>query len=182
VSRVEVEVKVPVDCGELQVLGERLIALGAKLEGPVREEDIYFNHPCRDVVAGDEAIRVRLSSEGVKVAYKGPRRGGTNVKSRLEIEEWAGPGILEILRALGFSEALRVVKERIYADLRDVLVTIDKVEKLGCFVEIESKHGLGEEVERATRALGLEGRPLLTESYASMLASRRLSLGDSDRS
>jgi adenylate cyclase class 2 len=179
VTRIEVEVKIPVDCGELQVIKERLRRLGARLEGPLREEDIYLNHPCRDVIATDEAIRVRLSPEGVKVAYKGPRRGGANVKARLEIEERAGPAILEILKALGFNEALKVVKERVYASLPDALVTLDRVEGLGCFVEVESRHGLEEEVRKVIKLLGLEGRPLLTESYASMLASRGLSLGNS---
>jgi adenylate cyclase class 2 len=182
VARLEVEVKVPVDCSELRALKEKLERLGARIEGPIREEDIYLNHPCRDVVATDEAIRVRFSPEGVKVAYKGPRRGGTNVKARFEIEEKAGPGILEFLKALGFTEALRVVKERVYASLPDALVTLDKVEGLGCFVEVESRHGLEEEVERVIKILGLEDRPLLVESYASMLASRKLPLGDSEGS
>ena len=181
-AKLEVEVKIPVDCSELSSMKERLKELGAKLEGPIREEDIYFNHPCRDLIASDEAIRIRYASNstGVRIAYKGPRRSGAGVKARREIEEEAGPRIREILEALGFNEALRVVKERVYASLPNVLITLDKVEGLGCFVEVESRRGLEEDVKEAVRVLGLEGRPFITESYASMLASDRLALRDPD--
>ena len=171
-ARLEVEVKVPVDCGELDAIRERLRGLGARLEGPVREEDIYLLHPCRDVVARDEAIRVRLAGGRVKLTYKGPRIPG-RVKSREEVEVETGPGILELLGALGFREGLRVVKERVYASLPSATVTLDRVEGLGCYVEVESAHGDPGEVEEALRILGLEGRPRLTESYAALLAARR---------
>ena len=171
--RLEVEVKVPVDCNELARVEERLKSLGARIEGPVVEEDIYMLHPCRDVVARDEAIRLRITAKGARLAYKGPRRGGGSTKSRVEIEVDVDPAIISVLEALGFREGLRVMKRRIYAMLPRALVTIDRVEELGCFIEVESAHGAEIEVEEALKLLGLDKRPRITESYASMLAKRR---------
>ncbi len=169
----EVEVKIPVDCGELNSILERLRGLGARVEGPLREEDVYLQHPCRDVIARDEAVRVRLSRGRARLTYKGPRIPRGDVKARIEVEAEASPEILEVLEALGFREALRVVKERIYASLPSASVTLDRVEGLGCFVEVEASTGDPREVEEALRLLGLDGRPRVTESYASMLAGRR---------
>ncbi len=167
----EIEVKVPVDCGEVGGLLERLKELGAAVEGPLREVDIYLLHPCRDVVARDEAVRVRLSGGRARLTYKGPRVG-EGVKARLEVEADTEPRVLEVLEALGFREGLRVVKSRYYARLGRALVTLDKVEGLGCFVEVESLRSDPRDLEEAIGALGLAGRPLVTESYASMLAKR----------
>ncbi len=171
--RLEVEVKVPLDCNELPRIEKRLRSLGAHTEGPVVEEDIYMLHPCRDVVARDEAIRLRITAKGARLAYKGPRRGGGSAKSRVEIEVDVDPAIIDVLEALGFREGLRVVKRRIYATLPQALVTMDRVEELGCFVEVESIHGDEAEVNDALRLLGLDDRPRITESYASMLARQR---------
>jgi adenylate cyclase class 2 len=179
-SRLEVEVKIPLGCEELEALKARLERSGARVEGPIVEEDVYLLHPCRDTLSRDEAIRVRLAGDNVRLAYKGPRLGGGEVKARLEIEVETEPGILDLFRALGFREGLRVRKRRIYAWLERALVTLDEVDGLGCFVEVESLSGDTRDVEDAIDILGLAGRPRVTESYASMLA-RRLGLPYQDR-
>lgn len=40
---------------DMQALEERLIALGAKIEDPQLEVDLYFAHPSRDFSKTDEA-------------------------------------------------------------------------------------------------------------------------------
>ncbi|GAB6148145.1 class IV adenylate cyclase [Stetteria hydrogenophila] len=165
-GHLEKEVKYRVDCGLLDALLERLRSLGARLSGPVREEDLYYNHPCRDFASTDEALRVR-ASRGVRVlTYKGPRLGSGSVKSRLEVEARVEGPVEEILERLGFRPVARVVKERVYAEYGGHVVTLDRVEGLGCYVEVE-----GPDPEGLSRELGVEGE-LVEETYLELLLER----------
>lgn len=115
-----------------------------------QETDEYFQHPCRDFKVTDEALRIRLSGGVVELTWKGPKLD-SRTKSRKELEltvnELAETSDLrhkrlrEILLVLGFSSAGLVHKTRHTAQLlfhqRLVQVSIDNVEDLGLFVELE---------------------------------------------
>jgi len=166
-GKLEVEVKLRVPCEELEALARRLGEAGSQ---PVesREEDVYYSHPCRSFLATDEALRVRLSRGRVRVTYKGPRLPG-RFKARVEIEAVAEGDVGALLEALGFHPAVRVVKHRRYYSLDGATVALDRVEGLGCFVEVEAP--TEEELARALEALGVEGEPV-QETYAELVARR----------
>jgi adenylate cyclase class 2 len=111
------------------------------------EEDRYFTHPCRDLRSTDEALRLRFrrcdSGAGYYLTYKGPRLTEGVVKSRLEIEaelsSEQGEVIGEILKRMGFNEKFVVRKKRVIMKCSGLNVTIDDVEGLGLFVEIEGE-------------------------------------------
>jgi len=173
--KVEVEAKIPVSCDVFERLHAVLRENGWLLTGRRLEEDRYYLHPCRDSIALDEAIRLRfVDGRPESYTYKGPRTRGAHGKARLEITVNIAGGDPEgFLEALGFKPAIRVVKERIYYVRDDILVTLDNVKGLGCYVEIEVPDtGDGEElIARTAESLGLEG-PFLTESYAELIARR----------
>jgi adenylate cyclase, class 2 len=128
-----------------------LAALLAGLEGtPGKVEehrDTYFNHPARDFAQTDEAFRIRSIGEDNRLTYKGPLVDKqTKTRQEVEIGCEAGPAGREKLRttllALGFREVHTVIKRRTPYHLdwqgRDVETTLDEVEGLGTFVELET--------------------------------------------
>lgn len=169
---VEAEAKVRVDCSEFAEIESRLASLGFSLVYSGVEEDVYYSHPCRDVLETDEAIRVRRSSAGKKVTYKGPRMGG-RVKARVEYEARVDGDIEAILEHLGFRPAIVVRKSRRMYRGGSAIVTLDRVDGLGCFVEVESLDGSEEPVISVVKMLGLDPGVMITESYATMLMRLR---------
>jgi len=179
---VEVEAKIMLDsCTELGRVRERLRGLGAALEGEVFEEDIYYQHPCRDFAETDEALRLRRAGGTVELTYKGPKRLVGGSKAREEVTVRVDPGEAErldrLLDRLGFRRAARVAKRREYYRLGSVSVSLDEVEGLGCFVEIEYRGGGGVEeasrsIEEAAERLGLRGKPRVYKSYLELLLER----------
>ncbi len=126
--------------------------------GEAEEEDVYFQHPCRDFSKTDEALRIRIrksSREEILITYKGPREPG-RVKIREEIE-FPIPSREEaekILIKLGFKPVARIKKRRRAYRVGNAYVTIDEVEDLGLFMEIEASSE--EEVINTRRSLGVE--------------------------
>ena len=140
----EVEQKFP--AVDLTALSERLSGLGATVGRPQLEVDLYFGHPARDFAQTDEALRIRRRGESVFVTYKGPKIDKTT-KTRREIDLPLPPGEATaeachgMLVALGFRPVGEVRKSRRKAHLdwegRRVEVSLDEVEGLGTFAELE---------------------------------------------
>lgn len=149
----------------------------------VREShcDTYLRHPSRDFRATDEALRIREVNGSPMVTYKGPRLAGP-IKIRPEIEiplvEGTAEQWLQIWQNLGFVVALRVAKIRtVYSVVhegRPLTVTLDSVDGLGEFAEIERILRDSSEVELAQHdiqnfaaAIGLTVKE--SRSYLGML-------------
>ncbi|MDK2914035.1 MAG: adenylate cyclase, class 2 [Thermococcaceae archaeon] len=107
-------------------------------------EDTYYQHPCRDFSKTDEALRIRLRKFNghfeAFLTYKGPKMDGSS-KTREEVEvQLTDPDEhSRILEKLGFVEVLTVhkVREKYYVE-KGVVITLDEIEGLGKFVEIET--------------------------------------------
>jgi len=140
----EVEMKFPV--ADMAALEGRLAAIGASVSSLQSEEDVYFAHPARDFARTDEALRIRRKGETNFLTYKGPKIDAAT-KTRREIDlplpsgEDAARAWTELLHALGFAEAGEVRKRRRKAHVdwqgRRVEVSLDEVEHLGAFAELE---------------------------------------------
>lgn len=128
------------------VLEQRLYDLGATIDSPRQEVDLYFAHPARDFATTDEALRIRCKGALNFITYKGPKIDA-NTKTRREIdlplpsgeasaEAWNG-----LLETLGFSAVGKVCKSRRKAHIawqgRRVEASLDEVEGLGRFAELE---------------------------------------------
>jgi adenylate cyclase class 2 len=172
-SSIEVELKYPIDCGLVKNIISEAVKLGYKHRGSQVEEDIYYQHPCRNVIETDEAIRVRRVNGKIEsLTYKGPRLS-SEAKARLEIiVKPVGSLIEEFLLAVGFSPAIRVVKSRTYLVKDNILVTVDNVVDLGCFVEIEVPLDEKDKIRRIADELGLQSSPL-TKSYVELIMDEK---------
>jgi adenylate cyclase class 2 len=141
----EVEVK---HRANLSLVRERLKALGFSFVSLQEEVDIYFQHPCRDFAVTDEALRVRVVGNRAYVTYKGPRMGA-GAKTRVEISAEAGLDVVEVFRRLGFVPVAEIRKKREYYIGSEFSVSLDWVDGLGEFVEVEKVVSKEEEVSQA---------------------------------
>lgn len=126
-------------------------------------EDTYYQHPCRDFSKTDEALRIRIRRFNghfeAFLTYKGPKMDSVS-KTRKEIEvpiEDPDKHAM-ILEALGFREVMTVekVREKFYVE-KGITITLDDVEGLGKFIEIEamteSREKVPELVEKLRKIL-----------------------------
>lgn len=152
---IEVEAKAPAGEGTRARLETR-----GELAGRVVQEDVYYRHPCRDLAATDEALRIRRVGGEAELTYKGPRRGG-ETKTRTEHGTSLGDAdaAAASLEALGFEPLPPVRKERTRYDLGDWTAVLDDVEGLGRYVEVERLVEEGRDVD----ALEAEALDLLGE-------------------
>ena len=165
---------------------ERLARMGATISAATLEVDTYFAHPARDFAKTDEALRLRRKGKAYFITYKGPKIDAAT-KTRQEIElplaldEQGFQGWRSLLEALGFSAVGEVRKRRRKAEVawqdRTVEVSLDEVEPLGTFVELELG-AAAEGIEAAKAcivslagALGLEGSQ--RRSYLELLLARQ---------
>jgi adenylate cyclase class 2 len=181
------EVELKFEVAEESVLLHKLAVMGFEPRGIEQHCDFYFRHPCRDFRVTDEAFRLRQIDSRAYVTYKGPRQAA-KVKTRPEIELGLVADELEawkeMLERLGFV-GLPVVRKRrqiFRPALTDAThagftVTLDEVEQLGRFAEIEliveQQQRLEQartRVERLSAKLGLEHEQ--PRSYLSQLLEK----------
>jgi adenylate cyclase, class 2 len=152
----EVEQKFWID--DLVQLEDRLHSLGAAEATAQQHADEYFNHPSRDFAETKEALRIRRIDNVAHVTYKGPKLPG-DVKARQEMEWCLSPGdsdgslTAKLWTTLGFRSVSIVRKSRrIFSCERfgsDLSITIDSVEGVGQFTEVELVVSHEKEVEAA---------------------------------
>lgn len=141
----EVEVKFrSVDHARLRRL---LIEAGCDEIPPEEQEDLYLSHPARDFAQTNEALRLRRIGDDNRITYKGPKFPGPT-KTREEIElpvergERAFRELARLFENLGFRPVASVRKLRASFHIsclpHDIEVTLDQVEGLGEFAEIET--------------------------------------------
>jgi adenylate cyclase class 2 len=140
---VEVKYRVP-DHGDLASELSRRGVLGGS---PVVQDDIYLAHPTRDFGDTDEALRIRCEGNSNFLTYKGPRQAGPT-KTREEIEIPLAEGlevradVARLLERLGFRVLLQIRKARLPFRLsqggRPMVVTLDRVDGVGAFAEVEA--------------------------------------------
>ncbi len=176
-QRVEVETKIVLpSCDLLKVVEERLRVLGAVYEESVAEEDTYYQHPCRDFAKTDEALRIRRINGRYELTYKGPKRviAGSKAREEITIQLPSASQAPRLLEALGFRPVAVVYKHRAYYRLGDIVISLDEVEGLGCFLEAEYRgKGGPEEAARAINEvlgkLGVSEYESTTKSYLELI-------------
>lgn len=141
---IEVEQKFRAPAGD--ALADQLISLGARRAATEVQIDCYFAHPQRDFARTDEALRLRRVGPRNYVTYKGPKLD-TTTKTRREIEielpagDEAAADAVELLEVLSFRPVAEVRKSRVPYTLawegQEIGVSLDRVEGLGGFVELE---------------------------------------------
>ncbi len=171
---IELKARVPVLAPVRDALREK----NARFLGRHHEHDIYYNAPHRNFAETDEALRVRFSDGNAVVTYKGSKIRGLDLKAREELNTAVESGEVagQILERLGFVQTAAVSKWRETYELDAATVSLDEVEGLGTFVEIEV---MAEEppqaalatIGRLQKELGITG-PVILDSYLELLLSK----------
>ena len=174
----EVEVKIRTSHEPIR---EEVSELNGTPIGTVEQIDTYFDAPHRDFAATDEALRLRQErpEDGTPthvLTYKGPLiDADSKTREEIEVSIPEPEEFRAILEALGFSPAATVRKKRDRYGLDECIVSLDTVDGLGEFVEVEAEgpaETIEEPRERAfdvLRALGLDPAEQLRTSYLGLL-------------
>ena len=138
-----------------------LLEKGATPLETLDQTDEYYNHPCRDFAKTDEALRLRKDSKG-RITYKGPKLDQhTKTREEIELDIDDLDKMAQILVRLGFRLVAKVSKRRKEYLLDGVTVSLDSIDDLGDFVELEVQGDDAEQgrkmIERTRDGLGLVG-------------------------
>jgi adenylate cyclase class 2 len=173
----EFELKVRIS--SLDPVRKELIGHNAQFCGRVHEHDIYYNAPHRDFGITDEAVRVRYTNDQAVVTYKGAKIKTSSLKAREELNLVVDSGAVfeQMLDRLGFTRTAEVNKWRENYRLSGAAITLDEVEGLGTFVEIEilaenENSGTAVRIEEIAKEIGVCGEPILA-SYLELLLSKQ---------
>jgi adenylate cyclase class 2 len=173
---IELKVRIP----SLDPVREQLKRKNAQFCGRVHEHDIYYNAPHRDFATTDEAVRVRYTDDHAVVTYKGPKikKFGLKAREELNFAVESGTAFETMLARLGFTRTTEVNKWRENYRLDTASISLDSVDELGTFAEIEviardeTDNPTGT-IEKIAKEIGADGEPILA-SYLELLLAKRL--------
>jgi len=149
----EVELLFKINEGEIKKLHQTLQNFFVE---KIKEIDVYFYPPNRDFLVsknGRENLRVRENDNEKELTYK--KVIYNNGKYSHSIEKNVNVSntndIIEILKMLGFRIYLKIEKQREVYIEKNFKLTIDNVEGLGMFIEVEwtGKDGNENEIRNA---------------------------------
>jgi len=166
----EIEAKVAVDA--LEPIAERLTRLGAQPHGAARQRDAFFADAQSRLIDAGYGLRIRRQTGGgaskALLTLKGPK-APSRYKVRPETEvEIADPEAMEsILDQLGYRRLLVIEKDRRSWHLDGCEVCLDRVARLGTFVEVEGPDE--QTIQRVLVRLGLDGLEPIRAGYARLV-------------
>ncbi len=133
---IEVEVKAKIN--SFKQMEDKLDKLGAVKSKEEFQEDIYFASPIVDFGQTDEALRIRTTNNNTFITYKGPKLND-KAKTRKEVEMTieSADKAKDIFEEVGFKAARVVRKNRQYYTYRNFEISLDDVEGLPPYMEIE---------------------------------------------
>ena len=137
---IEVEVKAKID--SFEEIEKELEKIGATKTKKEFQEDIYFNSPIVDFAKTDEALRIRTTTEddntNIFITYKGPKIDSKS-KTRKEIEMGIADSkkCADIFEEIGFKKVRAVRKNRQYYEYENFEISLDDIEGLDPYMEIE---------------------------------------------
>jgi adenylate cyclase class 2 len=186
-----VEVKVPLL--DEKSIEKILVDAGGQRLNSETQTDMYFDHPCRSFSQTDEAIRLRSRTPlddvpgssskyaQIELTYKGPKVDG-KTKTRLEFTSGVRDfeAVAEILHHTGFKHVATIRKRRVFFDIEGITASIDDVEGIGLFLELEAI-AKGEEKMQAARTkllslverFGFDPQKMVRDSYLEIYLSKQ---------
>ncbi len=175
----EVELKVQAEHDDVR---QQLAAIDATLVGTVQQADVYYDAPDRNFAETDEALRVRTEQTDeeteTRLTYKGPlveQASKTREEAKTTVED--SDALSNILSGLGYEPAAEVQKKRTRFRLRGYTVTLDHVEGLGEFVEVETEveddiDTAREGAREVMKTIGLDPDEQIRTSYLGLLLEK----------
>ncbi|MFH1720994.1 MAG: class IV adenylate cyclase [Candidatus Altiarchaeota archaeon] len=166
------EVEIKCKCLDAKKVENKLLDMRAVFEKEVSQDDTYFNSPWRDFEKTDEALRLRREGDVSYLTFKGPKID-SETKAREEINVECKQEIGGIFNKLDYSIAGIIRKKRRIFSFKKFIVSVDSVEGLGCFIEIESDD-LDDKKEMflLLEKIGLSRGDCTTKSYLELILDK----------
>ena len=164
-NMIEVEVKARIN--SFEEIEEKLKTIGAEKTKTEFQEDIYFQSPIVDFAKTDEALRIRTTNSQTFITYKGPKLN-EKAKTRKEVEMAieSAEKARDIFEEIGFTPARIVRKNRLYYTYENFEISLDDVEGLPPYMEIEVALPDSEDYSEAqNRIFELVARLDITEGF-----------------
>lgn len=143
-----VEVEIQVVIKDPKKVEERLIEVG-KFIKTRKQKDKYYVTPDRnffDKDAPNEYLRIRYEDESNHLNYSYlhfDKKGWLMATDEYETKVEKPEIVEEIFKKIGMILKVTVIKTRKYFKCGDFEVTLDKIENLGEFMEVEAKKDFG---------------------------------------
>jgi len=137
---IEVEVKASIK--DFQEMKEKLKEINAIKVSKEIQEDIYFEREDIGFARNDMALRIREIKENQRtntvITYKGPKIDNkTKTREEIELKVEDKDKLKRILERLRFVESGLVKKTREIFKFDDMIISLDDVEGLSPYMEIE---------------------------------------------
>ncbi|MEM1626312.1 MAG: class IV adenylate cyclase [Sulfolobaceae archaeon] len=174
---IESEIKIKINSPELSILEEEF-KKNFKYLGEEIQEDIYYNSIYRDFKVTDEALRLRIINDSIiELTYKGPKISSrSKVREEITCRISDYKAIDKILEKIGFYKVIRIKKIRKNFKKENFLISLDYVEGLGSFLEVEgisvSEDELLNFTENLLKRFNIKGQKTL-KSYLELLLESR---------
>lgn len=166
---IEAKIKVPA----LGPVADKLKELGATPLHEVRQVDTYLMDSHKLLHKNDCGLRIRQETIGTQetamITFKGAR-SQSRYKSRPEFETGISDvtAMEKIFESLGYAKRITLEKTRSVWQFDGCHVCLDKLPRLGCFIEVEGPDE--NTITDVLTKLGLQGEPHISKGYASMMA------------
>ena len=169
----EVKIRLP-DPRVVHKLTYYMKTLGAKQIGVICECNHILDLDGRPLKKNGCMLRVRENlncSAPSVITFKGPAEEpivkGVKIREEIEAPLQSPQAVIRLLSSLGFGVVCTYAKERAVHELFGVMVQIDKIPELGCFVEIECSEE--KKIKNIIKICRLERFERIKESYADMM-------------
>ena len=186
IRREEVEIKIKIKESQVESIRRKLLALGSVFVEKIKESDIYFTAPHRDFIETKECLRIRERGDYLELTYKGPTTKIMDEKrqfwkSEINIPLRCPKKEAELLlESLNFTKVVEVVKEREKFLVDKQTITLDNIESLGWFLEIENiatnekerQEALNENIN-FLKKLTLDEKDIITEPYRDLVLKKQ---------
>jgi len=158
----EIELKFKIDGPGL--IRRKLKEAGVKFVGKAFERTIKFDTPNDILFKNGKFLRLRTGFKNVITLKIKIKSEDKKFKEREEIELEISDleKMKKILENLGFTKKLIMEKYREKYELGDVEIVIDKLPKMGNFIEIE---GSKKAIQKTAKILGLNLKEGITATY-----------------
>jgi len=153
---IEVEVKAIVK--DFEEVRNKLTQIGAVKIKTEHQSDIYYNAPHKDFGETDEALRIReIPEKGKKrviLTYKGAKLDNiSKTRKEIEVDVSDSENTSLILENLNFRRAASVKKNRDIYHIKEFIITLDTVQDVGTYVEIETEANEDEDTSESIQKI-----------------------------
>jgi len=137
----EIEIKIRTD--KLEEVRYKLEQMGCEFSGPIVQEDAIYalasnaGQEWESSKEGSTVMRIRRQNDSAEFNLKKQQSGGELDNLEYETKVSNPDAVHAILAELGYKPQVEVKKIRIKCKFKDYEICLDKVDRLGSFVEIE---------------------------------------------